>query len=173
MPTKQIVSLEKRELTDKVIAEKHGIERSKHWPEAEKAFRAQHPHCQSCPETGHLNVHHKYPFHYVVGCERPDLELDPRNLMTLCVDPDQEHHLLLGHLDDFESFNPNVEVFAQTYAGKSAAQIKSDAAWQLAHAGKPKHLDKMNAAEKAEFKRHLDKVFPPDPKYVALAKSGR
>lgn len=47
---------------------------------------------------------------------RPDLELDPRNLLTLCIRPDCEHHVLLGHLDDYESYNPKVLGFVKAYA---------------------------------------------------------
>ena len=54
-------------------------------------------------------MHHIFPFHYCIALGRPDLELDDRNLITLCEDeagkPGQNHHLLVGHLDDFESSN--------------------------------------------------------------------
>jgi hypothetical protein len=51
-----------------------------------------------------------------------------------------------------------VEKFVKTYAGQTAAQIRSDAAWQKAHAAKPKHVDKMTQAEKDNFKRLLDRL---------------
>jgi hypothetical protein len=31
-------------------------------------------------------VHHIFPFHYCIALGRPDLELDDRNLITLCED---------------------------------------------------------------------------------------
>ena len=52
-------------------------------------------------------------FHYVVLVGRPDLELDPRNLLTLCIRPDCEHHVLLGYLGDYESYNPKVLGFVK------------------------------------------------------------
>jgi len=33
-----------------------------------------------------LQVHHIFPFHYCIALGRPDLELDDRNLITLCED---------------------------------------------------------------------------------------
>src|SRR6266436_3820216 len=139
----QSALVDKRAAADAIISQKLQLERSPAWPQVEKVFRAKNPKCQACNETQDLNVHHMYPFHYVVLCGRPDLELDERNLMTLCTRQDTEHHILLGHLDDFESYNPDVKQFVKTYAGKSNQQIRADAAFQTAHAAKPKHIDLM------------------------------
>jgi len=155
------------------IQRKFDLPRSPAWDKVAKAFLATHPHCAACAETGQLNVHHKFPFHYVVLCGRPDLELDTRNLMTLCVRPDCQHHLLLGHLDDYESYNRNVDKFVKTYAGQASAQIRKDPAWQKAHAAKPKHLDQMSEAEKKNFKRLLDRVFKPVPAILTKAVRAR
>jgi len=46
-------------------------------------------------------------------CGRPDFELDPRNLLTPCVHHDCEHHVLIGHLDDYESYNRHVLAFVK------------------------------------------------------------
>lgn len=51
-----------------------------------------------------LQVHHIVPFSV-----NPDLELEPSNLITLCGD----HHLWVGHLGWFQSWNPNVVEDAQ------------------------------------------------------------
>jgi 5-methylcytosine-specific restriction endonuclease McrA len=81
-----------------------GIEkpRSPHWPAVEHAHLKEQPVCACCGSDKKLNVHHKKPFHLF-----PELELEPTNLITLCMD--KECHLLLGHGDNFKDYNPNVE----------------------------------------------------------------
>lgn len=78
--------------------------RSGHWPTVEKQYRASHPTCEICGSTTKLNVHHMQPF-----SKFPELELDPNNLITLCMDFKKEYHLLIGHGDDFHSYNPNIK----------------------------------------------------------------
>jgi len=101
-------------IADSIILKKFKLARSPKWPEVARAYIAAHPKCAACAETQQLNVHHIYPFHYVVLCGRPDLELDFRNLVALCHGEEREYHLLLGHLDDFESFNPDLGKFIHT-----------------------------------------------------------
>ncbi len=67
----------------------------------------------------------------------PNLELDPRNLITLCELPGRDHHLLIGHLDEWESYNVNVRDDAKRYYGKSADQIRANATWQKEVAKRP------------------------------------
>lgn len=78
--------------------------RSPLWPKLEKTYRKSHPICECCGSNTKLNVHHKKPFHLY-----PELELDPDNLITLCMDPKRECHIKIGHGDDFKDYNPNVE----------------------------------------------------------------
>jgi hypothetical protein len=77
--------------------------RSPHWP----AFRRMHlrlePTCRWCGGSLHLEVHHIAPFHL-----HPELELDPGNLITLCESPAIDCHLVIGHFDDWHTFNPHV-----------------------------------------------------------------
>jgi hypothetical protein len=146
---------------DRAIFQKNGIARSPLWDEVERAFRAAHPQCAACAETAQVDIHHKFPFHYVVACGRPDLELDTRNLVTLCTKPGCQHHLLLGHLDDWESYNPAVIRFIKRYAGMAGADIRAAAVWKKVAASRPKHLELMTDAEKAAFKAMLDKKFKP------------
>lgn len=84
--------------------------RSPHWPKVEKAHLAAHPSCAACGSTTRLQVHHEVPFH-----RRPELELDPKNLITLCMSKN-ECHILIGHGDSFEYFNPNVAADAAEIA---------------------------------------------------------
>lgn len=167
------MALDKHQAADAVIRQKYQLDRSPAWPQVEKAFRTAHPQCAACSETGQLNAHHKFPFHYVVQCGRPDLELDPRNLVTLCVRQDREHHILLGHLDDYESYNPDVADFVYLYHDETNQQIRADAAWQQAHLAKPKRLEQMTPDDKVAFKKMLDQKFLPDPAIVAKAAAAR
>jgi len=167
------MSSDRHQMADANISAKLKLERSPKWDEVEKAFRAKNPKCVACGENQQLNVHHMYPFHYVVLCGRPDLELDPRNLLTLCTREDREHHLLLGHLDDYESYNPAVEKFVQTYQSESTTQIRGDSNWQAARDGKPKHVEQMSQQDKDDFKKMLDGKFPPDPAIVEEAAKAR
>ena len=77
--------------------------RSPEWPKVERTYKKLHPVCECCGSKIKLNVHHKKPFHLF-----PELELDPANLITLCMDPKRECHLKIGHGDDFKDYNPNV-----------------------------------------------------------------
>lgn len=80
--------------------------RSPKWPAVERAFRKTHPACEACGGTADLDVHHVEPFHV-----RPDLELEPGNLMTLC----RPHHLTFGHLMLWAAWNPDVRQDAAAY----------------------------------------------------------
>ena len=48
-------------------------------------------------------MHHVKPFHL-----DPALELDPGNLIALCMKRDSWCHLYLGHGDDFRAYNAKV-----------------------------------------------------------------
>jgi putative sterol carrier protein len=163
------IPADRHQAADKAIRQKFNLVRSPEWPDVEKTFRDTHPNCAACGERRQLNIHHKFPFHYVVLCGRPDLELDPRNLLPLCVRHDCEHHVLLGHLDDYESYNPRVLEFVKKYSGRTNRQIHGNAAWQKAAAQKPKPLDQMSLAEKDAFKKMLDGKFPPNAAIMARA----
>ena len=149
-------------------ASRHGIARSNHWPAVEHAFRAAHPHCACCthPIAGiTIQVHHKFPFHYCVALGRPDLELDPRNLISLCETETKEeganHHLLIGHLDDFRSSNLTVEEDAtKTFHGMQANAIRRDVVWQKKVSNKLKPLDEMTQADKAAFVKLMNDTYP-------------
>lgn len=160
---------ERHQTADRAIRQTFQLDRSPAWPDVAKNFRIAHPYCAACGGTQQLNIHHKFPFHYVVLCQRPDLELDPRNLLTLCAYHDCEHHVLLGHLDDYESYNPRVLEFVKKYSDMTSRQIRADAAWQETAAKKPKHLDQMSATEMDAFKKMLDAKFPPNAAIMAKA----
>ena len=76
--------------------------RSAGWRAVEKAYIAKHSTCEACGSTTRLQVHHVHPFHL-----HPELELNPNNLICLCMDS-SDCHLKIGHGDDWKAFNPNV-----------------------------------------------------------------
>ncbi len=150
-------------------AARFDIQRSPEWPRVEQAHLKLQPHCVACkPGTNSqakLQVHHIFPFHYCVALGRPDLELDQRNLITLCEDevghPADDHHLLVGHLDDFKSSNLDVVTDAQTtFHGKRAVDIRNDPRWKQKEAARLKPLDEMTPQDKADFLAKMNARFP-------------
>ena len=83
--------------------------RSRQWPRVERAHLKFEPCCAACGSRERVQVHHRLPFHL-----RPDLELAPANLITLCEPKGPGgHHLSIGHLGNWKRYNPNVEQDAQ------------------------------------------------------------
>ncbi len=145
-----------------------GISRSPHWPEVAKAHLAKQPHCvccESCRCNPNVQVHHIFPFHYCIALGRPDLELDDRNLITLCGDdldqPGENHHLWVGHFDNFQSSNLAVVRDAEkTFKGMTAGDIKNDARWRRRWVRRLKPLEEMTAVDRAAFLRVMDRRMP-------------
>jgi hypothetical protein len=158
-----------------VAAKDHGIDRSSKWEGVRKAFLKTSPYCAACKApTGWkkllhhgkalvglkpVQVHHQVPFHLCVNLGRPDLELDPRNLISLC-EAGESHHLVLGHLNDFKSYNPNIAIDAKHFCGKTKVEIVADPHWQKISHARPQPLDKMSDADKAAFRALMDSKFP-------------
>ena len=91
--------------------------RSPEWPDVrEKHLQAQ-PSCQACGVADHLQVHHIQPFHL-----RPELELDPANLITLCEKPGHDCHFVFGHYHDWYSWNADVIADVAAYLAKEKAR---------------------------------------------------
>ena len=148
-------------------AQRHGMARSPHWPAVEKAHLKRQPTCVACAHahTGPVQVHHIFPFHYAIALGRPDLELDDRNLITLCEteagSPAQNHHILIGHLTNFQWANLDVEQDArETFHGLTAEQIKADPRFAAKTGKRLKPLDQMTADDKAHFVRLMNQRFP-------------
>ena len=76
-----------------------GAARSPKWSEVRNNFIKQHPTCEVCGTKKGCEIHHRRPFHL-----HPELELDEKNLITLC----RPHHYLIGHLMSWSSYNVNV-----------------------------------------------------------------
>lgn len=77
--------------------------RSPKWAKVGHTHLLAYPQCEACGSTQQLNVHHKKPFHLY-----PELELEPTNLVTLCMANDC--HLLIGHGGHFKKYNPNIDM---------------------------------------------------------------
>lgn len=81
-----------------------GPQRSTKWASTRKEHLKNNPKCAICEGTQQLNVHHIKPFHL-----HPELELEPKNLITLCESASYGIicHLLVGHLGNYKNINPN------------------------------------------------------------------
>jgi len=87
--------------------------RSPKWAAVRKEYLRKFPTCAVCGRKAGLirplNVHH-----CVMFSVDKSLELSPDNLITLC----PEHHLFVGHLMNFKSFNKNVRVDSELWRNK-------------------------------------------------------
>lgn len=84
-----------------------GAPRSGRWPRVRREHLARNPACIACGRTTGVEVHHVVPFH-----ERPELELDPANLVTLSAD---HCHFVFGHGLDWRTANPRVREDAAAF----------------------------------------------------------
>lgn len=115
------------------VANQYGRARSPEWPRVAQEHLSHEPACVVCGHRGKgLQVHHIKPFHLY-----PELELDPKNLITLCEIRGRTHHLLIGHLDDWESYNKRVREDTKRYSHQSATAIKANPTWQKEAAQRP------------------------------------
>jgi 5-methylcytosine-specific restriction protein A len=74
-------------------------DRSPEWPRVRQEHLARHPRCEVCDRKRRIEVHHIVPY----WVDRT-LELEPRNLISLC----RTHHFWFGHLGSWASWNPDV-----------------------------------------------------------------
>ena len=93
----------------------NGKKRSSKWPAVRKAFLKNYPVCAVCGGKLKVEVHHIRPFHL-----HPQLELDPKNFITLCENKKDgiNCHLSFGHLGSFKSYNVNVKRDAKLWNKK-------------------------------------------------------
>jgi 5-methylcytosine-specific restriction endonuclease McrA len=92
-----------------------GALRSPRWPKVRAEHLSANPKCAVCESTSVLEVHHIRPFH-----QDPSLELDPKNLITLCESKSKgvTCHQFFGHLGDYKNENPNVVKDAKSWNKK-------------------------------------------------------
>lgn len=98
-----------------------GLPRSAAWPKVRKAYLAKHPKCFVCLGTKEITVHHRLPFHI-----DPTLELEEKNLITLCEGKSTLNcHLIFGHWGNFaKKYNPHIERDARTWRKRFAGKFK-------------------------------------------------
>ena len=97
-----------------------GRARSPKWPAVRAAHLKAHPTCAACGRRESLEVHHVQPVSV-----RPDLELDPENLLTLCADP---CHLVHGHCMSWSRWCPTVVADVGAYRLRlEAARLRKSA----------------------------------------------
>ena len=114
-------NLHLEEIRDKHVG--HGVERSPHWPTVQHHHLQKFPLCEACGGNVNLNVHHRKPFHLF-----PDLELEPTNLITLCMDGDKDCHIKLGHGGNFKAYNPNVDADVITVKSNFSMELLTETA---------------------------------------------
>ena len=85
------------------------LTRSSGWGKTRKTHILSYPTCYICGKRKGVQVHHKKPFYLF-----PELELDPKNLITFCGD----HHLWIGHLGWWKTYNPDVVTDAMEWYKK-------------------------------------------------------
>lgn len=134
--------------------------RSTHWESFEIAYRLKFPACAVCGGTDCVQVHHVMPFDFCKRVGRDDLELDTRNLITLCNAAGKRHHLLIGHLGSFLSYNSDLFRDVAKMKNSSELMIRSDPDWKAEAASRPKTLARMEGQDFSLFRQHLDFCFP-------------
>jgi hypothetical protein len=79
--------------------------RSPKWDGVRAKHLKAHPLCAACGSKKTLEVHHIVPF-----SNKPEMELDPTNLITLCESATDGVicHLYHGHSGSYQSYNPHV-----------------------------------------------------------------
>lgn len=83
-----------------------GAIRSPKWRKVREEHLRRNPNCAVCGGDKVIEVHHIIPFHL-----KPELELDPSNLITLCEEGKNGIvcHRAIGHLGSYQSINHDVE----------------------------------------------------------------
>lgn len=142
------------------VAAQQGLQRSSQWSTVAGEHLLLEPVCKACGSKDNLQVHHVLPFHFCILLGRPELELDQRNLITLC-EGAENHHLLLGHLDDWQSYNQDVRSDAAgPFYGMTGASIRANPSWQAQEKKRPPAWAQMNDANKAAFRLLMDTLYP-------------
>ena len=80
--------------------------RSSKWSALEKSFKKQFPTCACCRTNKKVQIHHIVPFHV-----SPELELEPTNLISLCMSK-RMCHLQIAHCGSFRKWTENIRQYA-------------------------------------------------------------
>ncbi len=85
--------------------------RDRRWPAVRRRHVERFPECAACGSTQNVEVHHITPVGHAKRTGRPELELDPDNLLMLC-GPPKDCHWWLGHACDDRKWRPEVRRLA-------------------------------------------------------------
>lgn len=91
------------QIKDRVLGKApKGAKRSPKWAALRKKHLKENPKCAHCGSLKKLEVHHLKPFH-----AHPELELEPKNLITLCESKERgvDCHRFVGHLGNYRLIN--------------------------------------------------------------------
>ena len=99
----------------------NGKKRSSEWSRVRKEYLAKHPKCFICLGEKKITVHHILPFHL-----HPELELDKKNLVTLCEGKSTLNcHLIFGHWNNFaKKYNPHIMEDAKIWRKRLVGKFK-------------------------------------------------
>lgn len=152
-----------------MVARRYGYKRSPKWPAARRAHFLRQPTCVACKKqyrglaawfvrlfTGTL-VHHIIPFHVCRAIERPDLETDTRNLLTLCIG----HHWVIGHVLNYEQFNLYAKACVLRCWGRPPHIVWNDPEFQRFASEAYKSFQLWTGEEIAAFRQKVDEKYPP------------
>lgn len=135
--------------------------RSTKWPTLERNYIQAYPQCFVCGNAQcRRNVHHLLPFSYMCAIGRLDLELDPRNLVTLCSERPGNHHVDIGHLGWNSSFNPWFLDTANRCKGLMSKDIRRLSWYRELRAMRPKPAHRLNSADLNALRIITEKTFP-------------
>ncbi len=152
--------------------------RSPHFERIKNEYLRVHPNCEADAKEYFgrvcVQVHHIFAFHVCILLGRPDLELDPCNFLGLCENepgkPCENHHVLLGHLGDFQVNNDSVLADIKTYQGMTHQFILASGPFASRMLTRPKPFPDWTAQERVDYRKMLDAKLPPDP--ILCAKYG-
>lgn len=111
--------------------------RSPKWRTLQKEYLKNHNICAACGSKARLQVHHKLPFD-----DYPELELDPHNLITLCMS-EKECHIRIGHGGSYTKYTYKIDQYIDQIHKK---QRTFEEIWKIA---KEERLDKRAEVSKS------------------------
>lgn len=113
--------------------------------------------CELSRATTDLEAHHILPFHFAVLLGYPQLELEPKNIIIVSGGPINVH-LLVCHLDNFQSYNPyilNTKLWAKV---AKSPNIQQNPFWNTAVKYRPPFWNDTDLKRKDRIKRWIDEV---------------
>jgi len=102
-PIKERVKHGLRKLISSARENMKSLRRDPEWGRVRDKHLKSMPFCAACGETINLQVHHRTPVHI-----DKTKELDPTNLITLCMG-ERECHLIVGHNGSWRDYNERID----------------------------------------------------------------